>query len=70
MVITATLRRPKLFATVAPFRAWRGLQGIRREGAVMTKLGGERGIRTLGTPLSAHPLSRRAPSATRAPLLN
>jgi hypothetical protein len=30
---------------------------------------GERGIRTLGATFAAHTLSRRAPSATRTPLL-
>ena len=33
------------------------------------KIGGERGIRTLDTGLAVYTLSRRAPSATRPPLL-
>src|SRR4030042_5284113 len=33
------------------------------------RFGGEGGIRTHGTPYDAHTLSKRAPSATRTPLL-
>ena len=45
-----------------------GARPGRHFGSTWVETGGERGIRTLGTPFRVHTLSRRAPSTTRTSL--
>ena len=63
-------QRARALATVAPFRVWRGLQvpavRARLVEFLMTEKEGFEPSRELLTPYT---LSRRAPSATRSPLL-
>ena len=61
MATAATPRHPNLLVTVAPFRAWRGSQGIVAKGPLWPLTGGERGIRTLGTPFGRTPAFQASP---------
>ncbi len=62
MATAATPRHPSPLATVAPFRAWRGYyKGIVAQGPLWPLTGGERGIRTLGTPFGRTPAFQASP---------